>query len=84
MNSRSAEEPNTPSTRGNANTRVRRRARITALAESILEDKAAARNWLTQPQSRLGGRVPQPLLSSEAGAREVEMLLRRLDAGVYV
>lgn len=64
--------------------RALRLARITALAEEVLEDRAAAREWLAQPQPGLGGRVPQALLSNESGAREVEALLHRLDAGVYV
>lgn len=59
-------------------------ARIAALAEEVLEDRTAAREWLAQPQPGLGGRVPQALLSSESGAEEVEALLHRLDTGVYL
>ena len=64
--------------------RALRLARVAALAEEVLEDRTAAREWLAQPQPGLGGRVPQALLSSEFGAQEVETLLHQLDAGVYV
>lgn len=64
--------------------RALRLARIVALAEQVLEDAGAARQWLAQPQPGLGGRAPDALLSSEFGAREVEALLQRIDAGVYV
>ena len=53
-----------------------------ALATSVFEDKAAARGWLTSPQIGLKGKEPLDLASSEAGAREVEDLLGRIEHGV--
>lgn len=42
-----------------------------------------AMSWLRRPQPRLGGEVPLDLLVTQAGADEVEALLRRIDYGVY-
>jgi len=62
--------------------RVYRFARIVALAEDIFEDKKEALEWLNSPQYGLGGRVPFDMLQTDAGAREVEELLIRIDYGV--
>jgi putative toxin-antitoxin system antitoxin component (TIGR02293 family) len=40
-------------------------------------------SWLRRPQPGLGGRVPLELLVTQAGADQVETLLRRIDYGVY-
>ena len=63
--------------------RALRLARIQALAESVLEDESAGRAWLASSQPGLGGRVPNALLRSEFGAREVETLLSQIEHGVY-
>jgi uncharacterized protein (DUF2384 family) len=39
--------------------------------------------WLRRAQPALGGAVPIELLVTQAGADEVETLLRRIDFGVY-
>ena len=62
--------------------RVYRFARIVAIAEDIFEDKKEALEWLNNPQYGLGGRVPFDMLQTDAGAREVEELLLRIDYGV--
>lgn len=62
--------------------RVYRFARIVALAEDVFEDKKEALEWLNSPQYGLGGRVPFDILQTDAGAREVEELLIRIDYGV--
>jgi putative toxin-antitoxin system antitoxin component (TIGR02293 family) len=62
--------------------RLYRLARIYALAQDVLEDGNAAREWLRRPQIGLGNRVPLDLLATEAGAREVEDLLGRIEHGV--
>jgi putative toxin-antitoxin system antitoxin component (TIGR02293 family) len=64
-----------------ASDRLYRMARLVALAEQVLEKRDVAREWLHSPQHGLGGRVPFDLLSSEAGAREVESLLERIEHG---
>lgn len=61
----------------------KRVARLHALAERVLEDAAVARGWLRAEQPGLGGRVPLALIRTEAGAREVEDLLGRIEHGVF-
>jgi putative toxin-antitoxin system antitoxin component (TIGR02293 family) len=62
--------------------RIYRFARLFALAEQVLEDKDAAREWMHDEQVGLGGRSPIELMRTEAGAREVESLLVRIEHGV--
>jgi len=62
--------------------RIYRFARLFALAEQVLEDKDAARGWMHDEQVGLGGRSPIELMRTEAGAREVESLLVRIEHGV--
>lgn len=64
--------------------RLYRLARIVALAEEVLENEERARRWLREPQRGLGGRLPLNLLRTEAGAREVEDLLGRIEHGVFI
>ena len=63
-------------------TRLYRFARLFALAEEVLEDKEQARDWLRSPQVGLNNRTPLDLMRTEAGAREVESLLVRIEHGV--
>ena len=62
--------------------RLARLGRIVVLAESVLEDTEAALEWLRTEQVGLGGEVPLDLIRTDAGAREVERLLGRIDYGV--
>lgn len=62
--------------------RLYRLARIVAFAEEVLEDPERAHRWLREPQRGLGSRRPLDLLQTEAGAREVEDLLGRIEYGV--
>jgi len=62
--------------------RVYRFARIVAMAEEVFEDEGEGLEWLISPQHGLGGRVPFDMLQTDAGAREVEELLLRIDYGV--
>lgn len=62
--------------------RVYRFARIVALAEDVFEDKEDALEWLKSSQYGLGGRIPFDMLQTDAGSREVEELLIRIDYGV--
>lgn len=63
--------------------RLYRLSKVVAVAEDVLEDAANAKSWLRRPQPALGGAIPLELLTTEAGADEVETLLRRIDYGVY-
>lgn len=62
--------------------RVYRFARIVALADDVFEDRKEALEWLNSPQFGLGGRIPFDMLQTDAGSREVEELLIRIDHGV--
>lgn len=63
--------------------RLYRLSKVIALAEEVLESTDNAISWLRRPQPGLGGQVPLDLLVTQAGADEVETLLRRIDYGVY-
>lgn len=62
--------------------RLYRFARIIALAEEVFESKEDALEWLNGAQHGLGGSVPFKMLQTDAGAREVEELLTRIEYGV--
>jgi putative toxin-antitoxin system antitoxin component (TIGR02293 family) len=61
--------------------RLYRTARILALAEDVLEDASAAREWINEPQRGLGNRSPRDLLATDIGTRQVEDLLMRMEHG---
>ena len=63
--------------------RLYRLARLYALASEVLEDEGAAVRWLRSPQRALGGALPLERAATDAGAREVELLLGRLEHGVF-
>ena len=63
--------------------RLYRLARIVAMAEYVLEGADSARTWMHEHQRALGGAKPLDVISSEAGYREVEHLLGRIEYGVY-
>ena len=46
-------------------------------------DSRAAERWLSSPKRALGGAVSSELAETEAGAREVEALIGRLEHGVF-
>jgi putative toxin-antitoxin system antitoxin component (TIGR02293 family) len=62
--------------------RLYRVAYILALATEVFEDEDAARKWLHAPQYDLAKRIPLEVIQTEAGAREVENLLQRIEHGV--
>ena len=63
--------------------RAVRLARIVALAETVLGDRAAAIGWLSTPKRRFDGASPLDTAESEAGARLVEDLLWQADEGYF-
>jgi putative toxin-antitoxin system antitoxin component (TIGR02293 family) len=64
-----------------ASDRLYRSAKILALAEHVLEDREQALAWMSATQSGLGGRRPLDLIATEAGTREVEEELLRIEHG---
>jgi putative toxin-antitoxin system antitoxin component (TIGR02293 family) len=64
--------------------RVLRLARLFRLASELHDgDEQAARDWLRKPARALDGETPLDHAGTETGAREVEMLIGRLEHGVY-
>jgi putative toxin-antitoxin system antitoxin component (TIGR02293 family) len=63
--------------------RLYRLSKAIAIAEEVLEGAENAMSWLRRAQPALRGRVPLELLVTQAGADEVETVLRRIDYGVY-
>lgn len=61
--------------------RLYRIAKIVALAEEVLEDREQALEWLSSKQAGLGNRVPLDLVETEAGTREVEEEMQRIEHG---
>lgn len=65
--------------------RVVRYARLYWQAADYFELREdAARAWLTRPAASLGGETPLDYAETEAGGREVEHVLGRLEHGVYL
>lgn len=63
--------------------RLVRSARLYAIASEVLEDAAAAAQWLKTPQRALAGAVPLELAQTDVGSRAVEALLGRMEHGVF-
>jgi putative toxin-antitoxin system antitoxin component (TIGR02293 family) len=64
--------------------RVLRASRVFGKALELFEgDADAARRWLANPQSALGGAIPLTVSKTDLGAREVEDLINRLEHGVF-
>ena len=57
--------------------------RIAAHAERVFGDPAKAHRWLRKPKRALNGATPVDFLASEAGARQVEAMLHRIDYGMF-
>src|SRR3989440_9225767 len=63
--------------------KVMRFSRLLEHATNVFGDLERARTWLKHPQVGLGGAIPLDYASTEAGAREVENLLGRIEYSVY-
>jgi putative toxin-antitoxin system antitoxin component (TIGR02293 family) len=63
--------------------RLLRYARLYTQAETTLGDAEAAQQWLKTPTRALGYESPLHFAETEAGAREVENLLGRIEHGVF-
>jgi putative toxin-antitoxin system antitoxin component (TIGR02293 family) len=63
--------------------RLYRLSKIIAVAEEVLESPENAMAWLRRAQPALRGETPLELLVTQAGADQVETLLRRIDYGIY-
>ena len=62
--------------------RVVRFARLVGRAVEVFKTLDYARMWILHPQPGLGGEIPLEFASTEVGAREVELLIGRIEHGV--
>lgn len=62
---------------------VARLLRVTEAAIRAFGDADFARRFLRLPNPALGDRIPNELAETDAGAREVEVILGRIAYGVY-
>lgn len=63
--------------------RMVRVARVMAHAIDTFGTEQKASRWLRSPNLVLAGQMPLDLLDTDAGVREVETVLGRIDYGVY-
>lgn len=64
--------------------RLVRLSRIIGQAVQLFEgDIEAARRWLQEPKVALQNQKPWDVVRTEPGARQVEVLIRQVDLGVY-
>ena len=63
--------------------RLYRLIRIYNRAMDVLGSEESARKWLTTPIKALGWEEPLDYAGTEAGAREVESVLGRIEHGVF-
>jgi putative toxin-antitoxin system antitoxin component (TIGR02293 family) len=61
---------------------VMRFARLWNLAVRVIADEEGAREWLKSNEIGLKGRIPLEVAATEAGGREVETLLKRIEFGI--
>ena len=62
--------------------RLYRLARLFEQAMEVFEVEEDVRRWFRQPQWALGGQAPLRSTLTEPGAREVELLLQRIEHSV--
>lgn len=63
--------------------RLCRLARVVAHAVDVFESQERARDWLETENRALGGQRPLELLDTDAGAREVDDVLGRIEHGIF-
>lgn len=63
--------------------RLTRLARLYAKAVDVFESEKNAADWFSEPLEVLGGVRPLALCHTEAGAREIERILGRIEHGVF-
>lgn len=63
--------------------RLYRLARIVAKAADVFGDEATALQWLKEPLSALGGQTPLEAIKTEPGVRQVDLLLGRIEHGIF-
>jgi putative toxin-antitoxin system antitoxin component (TIGR02293 family) len=62
---------------------VGRLLRVNREAARVFNDAEFARRWMSLPNPALGYRIPDELAETDAGAREVEVILSRIAYGDF-
>jgi putative toxin-antitoxin system antitoxin component (TIGR02293 family) len=62
---------------------IARLIRVTEWAMKVFRDEKFTRDFLRLPNPALGNRIPNELVETEAGAREVEAIITRIAYGDY-
>ncbi len=65
------------------NSTLLRLARVIRRASEVLDDPAAAVDWLKSPNAALRGNAPLSLLDTDIGAEGVRDTLGRIEHGVF-
>lgn len=63
--------------------RLYRLALIVAKAVDVFGDEATAVSWLKEPLTALQGQTPLEALKTEPGVRQVDLLLGRIEHGIF-
>lgn len=58
--------------------------RIFDRAVEVFGDKSEAKFWLKEPKSALEGKAPIQVINTEPGVAQVELMLNRIDRGIFV
>lgn len=62
--------------------RIRRLLRMIMEAEFTFANHAKAHTWLRRPNKLLGGETPLDRLDTDAGTKQIEILLERIAQGI--
>lgn len=57
--------------------------RITARAVEVFGDVEIALSWLKEPNPALAGEIPLDLVDTEAGVKQVDTVLGRIEHGIF-
>jgi putative toxin-antitoxin system antitoxin component (TIGR02293 family) len=63
--------------------RLYRLARIIARAIDVFGDEKEAQNWLKEPKNALSGQTPIEAIQTEPGVQQVDLLLGRIEQGIF-
>lgn len=63
--------------------RLYRLARIIARAVEVFGEEKEAQNWLKEPKTALSGKTPLEAIKTEPGVQQVDLLLGRIEQGIF-
>lgn len=63
--------------------RLYRLARIVARTVEVFGDELEAKQWLNEPKLALNGRSPLEVVSTEPGVEQVDIMLGRIEHGIF-